>query len=41
MMLDDDVVAVSPATVYRVLRAAGRLDRPRLVLPGRGVSHSS
>lgn len=27
MMLDDDVVAVSPATVYRVLRAAGRLDR--------------
>jgi putative transposase len=27
MMLDDDVVAVSPATVYRVLKAAGRLDR--------------
>jgi putative transposase len=27
MMLDDDVVAVSPASVYRVLRAAGRLDR--------------
>lgn len=27
MMLDADVVAVSPATVYRVLRAAGRLDR--------------
>jgi putative transposase len=27
MMLDDDIVAVSPATVYRVLRAAGRLDR--------------
>jgi hypothetical protein len=27
MMLDDDVVAVSPATVYRVLRTAGRLDR--------------
>ena len=26
MMLDDDIVAVSPATVYRVLRAAGRLD---------------
>lgn len=26
MMLDDDVVAVSPATVYRVLKAAGRLD---------------
>src|SRR5262245_63816329 len=27
MMLDDDVVAVSPATTYRVLAAAGRLDR--------------
>lgn len=27
MMLDDDVVAVSPSTVYRVLKAAGRLDR--------------
>ncbi len=27
MMLDDDVVAVSPSGVYRVLRAAGRLDR--------------
>ncbi len=27
MMLDDDVVATSPATVYRVLKAAGRLDR--------------
>jgi transposase InsO family protein len=27
MMLDDDVVAVSPASVYRVLRTAGRLDR--------------
>jgi putative transposase len=27
MMLDDDVVAVSPATVYRVLKTAGRLDR--------------
>lgn len=27
MMLDQDVVAVSPATVYRVLKAAGRLDR--------------
>ena len=29
MMLDDDVVAVSPASVYRVLKAAGRLDRHR------------
>jgi putative transposase len=27
MMLDDDVVAVSPASVYRVLKAARRLDR--------------
>lgn len=27
MMLDDDVVAVSPSTVYRVLKQAGRLDR--------------
>lgn len=27
MMLDRDIVAVSPATVYRVLRKAGRLDR--------------
>lgn len=27
MMLDDDIVAVSPSTVYRVLRTAGRLDR--------------
>jgi hypothetical protein len=27
MMLDDDVVAASPSSVYRVLKAAGRLDR--------------
>lgn len=27
MMLDEDIVAVSPATVYRVLKKAGRLDR--------------
>jgi putative transposase len=27
MMLDDDVVAVSPSSVYRVLKRAGRLDR--------------
>jgi len=27
MMLDADVVAASPATVYRVLKGAGRLDR--------------
>jgi putative transposase len=29
MMLDDDVVAVGPSTVYRVLKNAGRLDRHR------------
>jgi putative transposase len=29
MMLDDDVVAVSPASVYRVLKQARRLDRRR------------
>lgn len=27
MMLDEDVVAVSPSSVYRVLKEAGRLDR--------------
>jgi transposase InsO family protein len=27
MMLDDDIVAVSPSSVYRVLKRAGRLDR--------------
>ena len=27
MMLDDDVVAVAPTSVYRVLKQAGRLDR--------------
>ena len=27
MMLDDDIVAVSPTSVYRVLKQAGRLDR--------------
>jgi putative transposase len=29
MMLDDDVVAVSPTSAYRVLKQAGRLDRRR------------
>jgi putative transposase len=29
MMLDDDIVAVSPASVYRVLKQADRLDRHR------------
>ena len=27
MMLDDDVVAVSPSSVYRVLKEAGRLNK--------------
>jgi len=27
MMLDDDMVAVSPTSVYRVLKAAGRMGR--------------
>jgi len=30
MMLDDDVAAASPATVYRVLKSADRLRRPSL-----------
>ena len=42
MMLDDDVVAVSPATVYRVLKPAGRLGqgtaRP---IPARARASSS
>jgi transposase InsO family protein len=29
MMLDEDLVAVSPSSVYRVLKKAGRLDRRR------------
>jgi putative transposase len=29
LMLDDDVVAVSPTSVYRVLKSGGRLDRHR------------
>ena len=38
MMLDADIVAVSPATVYRVLTAAGVLDRwnPKPSLKGTG-----
>jgi hypothetical protein len=43
MMLDEDVVAVSPSSVYRVLKAAGRLDRksikPRKI--GTGLATSS
>jgi len=45
MMLDADVVAVSPSTTYRVLRSAGLLDRlppaaplDHRPLPGRGPS---
>jgi len=34
MMLDDDIVAVAPSTVYRVLKRAGRLDR-RNVAPSK------
>jgi putative transposase len=37
MMLDDDVVAVSPASVYRVLKRAGRLDRRWLASSRKGT----
>ena len=37
MMLDDDVVAVSPSTVYRVLKNAGRLDRHAFVPSKKGT----
>jgi len=36
MMLDDDVVAASPATVYQVLRSADRLRRPSPSNPRKG-----
>jgi transposase InsO family protein len=36
MMLDDDVVAVSPPTVYRVLRAAGRMGHASPPNPHKG-----
>jgi len=38
MMIDDDVVAVSPSSTYRVLRAHGRLDRwnPKPSSKGKG-----
>ena len=41
MMLDEDVVAVAPSTVYRVLKNAGRLDRrhPGASRKGNGFSH--
>ena len=34
MMLDDDIVAVSPSTTYRVLKTSGRLDR-KIVTPSK------
>jgi putative transposase len=37
MMLDHDVAAVSPASVYRVLKKAGRLDRRRLAPSKKGT----
>jgi putative transposase len=37
MMLDDDVVAVSPASVYRVLKQAGCLDRRRFLPSKKGT----
>ena len=37
MMLDDDVVAVGPSSVYRVLKAAGRLDRHAWVPAKKGT----
>ena len=37
MMLDDDVVAVAPTTVYRVLKQAGRLDRHRFAPSKKGT----
>lgn len=37
MMLDEDIVAVSPASVYRVLQSAGRLDRKRFAPSKKGT----
>jgi transposase InsO family protein len=37
MMLDDDVVAVSPSTTYRVLKSAGRLDRKNVAPSKKGT----
>jgi transposase InsO family protein len=37
MMLDDDIVAISPSSTYRVLRNAGRLDRPWLAPSKKGT----
>ncbi len=37
LMLDDDVVAVSPSTVYRTLKTAGRLDNRRFSASKKGT----
>ncbi len=37
MMLDKDIVAVSPSTVYRVLKKAGRLDRKNVAPSKKGT----
>lgn len=37
MMLDDDVVAVSPSTTYRVLKQVGRLDRCKWAASKKGT----
>ena len=37
MMLDEDIVAVSPTSVYRVLKAAGRLDRKWVTISKKGT----
>lgn len=37
MMLDDDIVAVAPTSVYRVLKQAGRLDRQRFAPSKKGT----
>jgi transposase InsO family protein len=37
MMLDEDIVAVSPSSTYRVLKAAGRLDRKNVTPSKKGT----
>ena len=37
MMLDEDIVAVSPSSTYRVLKAAGRLDRKNITPSKKGT----
>jgi hypothetical protein len=37
MMLDGDIVAVSPSSTYRVLKTAGRLDRKIVTPSTKGV----